>query len=486
VAGLLAWSMVAAGCARGADETQLTQELQSKLDRDVKPGLFEVVGVRREGSAPLPKSDAGTARVIVYFNATLRLREDYQFGGWDQLGASSVGYVLGATEKGIFGLKPENRAGDIVRAYGSAVYEKGDQGWVIGATTQAATAAPPNIEGTAPPSRSKQLIDKLAAMIDGPPPGVPTPQDEIIADELARASENIERRMKRREHVFTLATGPESGQYARFGAALVAAVNEAAPSVQLRQRHSEGSIENVRLLERGEADYAIVQGDVASAAYAGEDIFSRGEPVTSLRAVGGLLAEAIHVIVRSDAPINQLSELRGRRVAIGSAASGTRFDAVAVLAALGIALTDLSEICETPLDDALRRLQRKQIDAVFATGAAPLPLLQRFATNPGFRLVPMDAVTLERLTASRPGLSRLTLPANTYPQQRTPVVTAAATALLLTRADAPASEVERIADLVFVQMPQKRAARADVSRVSSGGDLRGVTVPVHPGAARSQ
>ena len=76
------------------------------------------------------------------------------------------------------------------------------------------TAAAPNFEGTAPPSRSKQLIDQLAAMIELPPPGVPPQQDDIIADELSRASENIERRVQRRQRTFTLASGPSDGDYA--------------------------------------------------------------------------------------------------------------------------------------------------------------------------------------------------------------------------------------------------------------------------------
>ena len=83
-----------------------------------------------------------------------------------------------------------------------------------------------------------------------------------------------------------------------------------------------------------------------------------------------------------------------------------------------------------------------------------------------------------------PGLARLSLPANTYPRQREAVVTVAATALLVTTADAPTTEVEHVSDLVFIAMPQRPAASADAARVSAAGELRGVTIPLHPGAAR--
>jgi TRAP transporter TAXI family solute receptor len=474
--GLVALAfVVAAGCARGADQERLQADLQEKLNRDLKPGLFEVVAVRRQGSAPLSAGANGARRVVVYFNATLRLAEDYGLGGWDQLGPSSITFALGATDKGIFGLKAEGRAGDLVRAHGSAVYEQADGGWIPGTMDPATPAQTVPTSETEPPSRSKQLIDSLAALVDLPPPGVPPQQDEIIAEELARASENIERRVKRRDHMFTVATGPADGEYARFGAALITAVNELAPTVRLRGRHSEGSVENAWLLSGGEVDYAAV---------AGVDLFARGGPLASLRAIGSLFPEAIHVVVRKDSPLRDVGQLRGRRVAIGTSSSGTRFDAVAVLAGHGIKVSELGEACEDGPADALARLERGELDAVFVTGAAPVRALQQFAVTPGLRLLSMDDAALGRLIEARPGLSRLTLPANTYPQQRQPVVTAAAAALLLTTAGAPVTEVERVTDLVFTRMPQQPRASADAVRVSAAGQLRGVTVPLHPGATR--
>jgi TRAP transporter TAXI family solute receptor len=478
-------ALLSSGCTRGADEGRLRQDLQTRLNRDVKENLFEIVALRREGSAPLAASDSGAARVIVYFNTTLRLAEDYTFGGWDRLAPSSVAYTLGATEKGLFGLQPQNHAGDLVRAYGSAVYEQGADGWMpVAGPVNDTTAAAPNIEGTAPPPRSKQLIDQLAAMVELPPPGVPPQQDEIIAEELARASENIERRVKRREHTFTLASGPEHSEYARFGEALIAAVNDVAPNVKLRQRASDGSVDNAWLLSRGEADYALVQADVAAAALAGEDAFARGGPLTNLRAIGALFPEAIHVVVPANSPIREIGQLRGKRVAIGLPSSGTRFDAVAVLAAYGLQPGDLAEARDEALEPAIARLQRRQLDALFATAAAPTRALQQLAAGAGLRLLPISGAALERLIQARPGLTALTLPANTYPRQKDAVTTAAAAALLLTTSEAPHVEVERVTDLVFTRMSQQRAGSADVVKVSSQGELRGVTIPLHPGAVR--
>jgi TRAP transporter TAXI family solute receptor len=284
--------------------------------------------------------------------------------------------------------------------------------------------------------------------------------------------------------MFTLASGPKDGEYARMTGALIDAVHELAPGVKLRQRFTEGSVENATLLARGEADYAIIQGDVAAAAVTGTDVFSRGGPLDRLRAVGGLFPEPIQVVVAARSPIREIAELRGRRVSIGTPASGTRYDAVAVLEAYGLKLTDLAEARADTLDQAIARLRRGQVDALFVTAAAPARPLQQLAVATELRLLPITGAALETLAATRQGLTPIVLPANTYPGQKHPAATVASAALLVTTIDAPDGEVMRVTDLVFTQLPKRRSGNADLLTVSAENELRGVTIPLHPGAAR--
>lgn len=484
---VVALAAIASACARGANETRLKTDLQTRLDRDVKPNLFQVVSLRREGSSPMAAGDSGASRVLVYFNTTLKLNQDYTFGSWDQLSPSSVAFVLGANEKGIFGLQPQNKAGDTIRAYGTAVYEQGPQGWteVAALSAPASVAATADNEGTGPPSRSKQLIDKLAAMVNLPPPGPSAQQEEIIADELARAQENIDRRVQRRSRTFTIATGPEGGDYARMGETLIAAITQAAPNVKLRSRASEGSIENARLLGSGEADYGFVQGDVAAAAFAGVDAFEHGGPIESLRAVGALFPEAVHVVVLDKSPISTIAQLRGRKVNLGAPASGTRFDALGILAAYGLKPSDLDTAGGDSNAAAIAKLTQGQLDAVFITAPAPTRSLQELALSTGLRLLPITGAAIEQLVQTRPGLTPLTLPANTYPRQKSDVTTVGSATLLVTTQDAPDAEVARVSDFVFNHMPQLNRRTAEVVGVSGSRELRGVTIPLHSGAGHA-
>jgi len=291
--------------------------------------------------------------------------------------------------------------------------------------------------------------------------------------------------VKRREHTFTIASGPKDGEYARMTSALIDALQQRAQGLKLRQRHTEGSVENAWLLARGEADYAIIQGDVAAAAVAGDDVFSRGGPLAGLRAIGGLFPEPVHVVVPAGSPLRDISELRGRRVSVGEPSSGTRYDAVAVLAAYGLKLDDLAEARGDMLSAATGRLRRGQIDAVFVTAAAPNRALQQLAATMEIRLLPVTGAAVEALATARPGLLPVVLPANTYPGQKHAASTLASAALLVTTIEAPDTEVMRLTDFVFTRMAKERGTGgADLVTVSAENELRGVTIPLHPGAAR--
>jgi TRAP transporter TAXI family solute receptor len=476
---------LASGCARGPDEAALRAEIQEKLASQVKAGLVEVVSLDRKGSAPLGASEAGTRRLVVYYSATLRFREDYRFGGWENLGPASLGYVLGTTEKGLFGIKAQNRAGDLLFVHGTSTYEWSDGQWKGAAAAPGSVSAPADPGNAAPPTRSRQLIDRLAAMVDLPPPGPDPGQETVISEELDRATENIQRRLQRRGRVYTLASGPPGGEYARFGAAVVESMRTQRPEVAVRSVETEGSAINARMLAQGQADYAIVQADVAAEAVAGRGPFARGGPLTTLRALGSLFPEAVHVVVPAASGIRAIGDLRGKRVDIGTQQSGTQQTAVAVLAAHGLGVRDLRAASEDGLERAARRLLAGQLDALLVTIAAPARALQALLARPGTRLVPLAADGVERLVAEHVGLVATTLPAHTYPNQREAVRTVATAALLVGTTEAPEAEVEKFASFVFTRADLGTAGSAEGVKVSRETALRGLTIPMHPGASRA-
>jgi TRAP transporter TAXI family solute receptor len=485
VAVLVAATVMAVGCSRGPDAPALQKEVQGKLDQRFKPGLFGLVGFRRQGSSPLAGSDAGAKRLAVYYNATLKMNQGYDFGDWEGLSPATLAHVLGATDKGIVGLKAgENQPGELIKVYGSSTYEWSGDKWQSVDTTPAGVAKVAAPGNAAPTSQSKQLIDKLAAMVEIPPPG-PAPADEaVISEELDRAVRAITARRERRKHVYTFASGSDEGEYYPIAEALVSRIGKADRALKVRNVETAGSVENARLIGAKQADYALIQSNVAALAASGEGPFAQGGAITSLRALGSLFPEPVHIVVPAASPIRTVADLRGKRVAIGAPDSGTRADAVAVLDAHGLTTTDLAEARDEGLEAASARLRGGRLDAFFATVGGPTREIQRLATRHPIRLISLDAAAVERLVTQHPGLVRLMLPANTYPGQKEDVTTVAATALLVTHADVPESEAAAVLKLALENPDYVAAGSAQGAKISKRTGLRGLTIPMHAAASR--
>ncbi|HEY8370922.1 MAG TPA: TAXI family TRAP transporter solute-binding subunit, partial [Thermodesulfobacteriota bacterium] len=485
VIGLLVASGVLSACTRGPDEATLRRDLQARLDQDFKAGVLEVVGLNRQGSAPAPSADGQAARRLVYFNATMAFRDAYDFGAWEGLSPAVLATVLGATEKGLVGIKQGGNArGDWVRARGSALYEATPDGWrSVRTGLEAGAPRPPVPEGQgAAPLRARELLDTLASEVARikEPEG---PSGRIVEYELSRAVRDITLRLGQLDRVLNVAGGPPGGAYARFAEAVVGHLQRAGRRVQ--SVPTDGSVENCRLVGRGEAAFGIAQADVAGLALAGEGPFAADGAFTRLRTLGSLFPEAVHLLVLDRSPIRRVADLEGKRVDIGKPASGTRYDALAVLAAHGLGVKDLEEASQDGLARALERLERGEIDALVETTAAPAPAIQAMAARARVRLVPLEPAAAAQLAAAGSGRVRLTLPTNTYPDQTGPVPTVATAALLITTIDVPQGDVAALLRLVFEEgtdlVAQGSAAGARVSRQTA---RVGLTIPMHPEADR--
>jgi TRAP transporter TAXI family solute receptor len=475
----LAVLLLLAGCSRGPDEAALKAQVQAAIDKSFKPGLLELAALKRQGSSPL-----GAERVLVYFNATLRLREGYDFKDWEGLSPASLAQALGANERGVFGVKAkENQPGDLLRVYGSASYERSGKTWVAAAPVTSASARAPAEPGNAAPSTSsRRYLDQLAAQVDVGPPGIDAEADKIISEEIDRALRAINRRRARTQELLTFAAGPADGEYARVVDAILGTIAKRGRKVHVISVETQGSIENALLVGRGQADFAVMQSDVAWLAATGAGPFAVDGPLKRIAALGSLYPEPVHLVVPAASPIHSVEDLRGKRVDLGLPQSGTRINALSVLQAHGVDAKDLGEARGEGAQAAMQQLRAKRLDAFFLTIGAPARELQKLAAAHPVRLVPFSAAAIARLVAE-PGFVRLTLPANTYPRQSEPVATIAATALLVAAADTPDDEVKALLNVAFEGTDYLAAGSAQGVKIAKATGRRGVAIPMHRAAA---
>jgi TRAP transporter TAXI family solute receptor len=191
-----------------------------------------------------------------------------------------------------------------------------------------------------------------------------------------------------------MATGAKDGVYYYYGRMYRDLMAQEGIEVALDE--TAGSIANIDLLNRREADIAFVQGGTRS-----------DEDRTQLRSLASLYFEPIWVFVRKDVPVARLADLRGRRVAVDREGSGTRVIALQLLADTGI---DGAAVQISPLGgaDAATALREQRLDAAFFIIGANAPIVKQLFAERDIHLLAVDRAAAYRL--QHRFLSLLTLP----------------------------------------------------------------------------
>jgi TRAP transporter TAXI family solute receptor len=472
-----------AGCQNGPDRDGLHQEIQSKLDRHFGEGAFAIDELVRRGSQPFREDEDPRDRLLLYFNADIRFVKDYKLSNWDQLNVGSLVSVLGATPLGIEGVKPEgNRAGDVLTVHGTSAYVMGQQGWEPVVYVGEEDVKKKGREGAEDPAAYKLRMEEIAKLGKKFQRRNRDEELDLLEADLDGVLAASQRRLARSRGWITIATGTPSGEYYALGEALEDLLDER--KHQTEAVATSGSAENCRLVHSGEVLFAFAQNDIAHMAHGGTGLFERDVPLADLRALGSLYPEAVQIVTLQKSNIKTMDDLRGKRINIGVEGSGMRINAVQVLRAADLDLTEFAEVRGTPRAAAVQELKTGKIDALFVTSAYPAAAVLKLAVSHPVRLIPLSQPTINELRKRYPFLIPIRIPRNTYPDMEQDGLTVGVTAMIIARHDAPDARVELLLDTVFSELSTLSRSVLPAYYISADKALSGVSIPLHPAAQR--
>ncbi|HWB47941.1 MAG TPA: TAXI family TRAP transporter solute-binding subunit [Stellaceae bacterium] len=248
---------------------------------------------------------------------------------------------------------------------------------------------------------------------------------------------------------------------------------------------TQGSIENLRLISNKQLESGFAQADLAAMAYNGVGAFAEEGPMPRLRVIGSLFPEALHVVVRADGPIRSVADLAGKTVAVGEPGSGTSVNARLLLAAAGFGDADVTRKSLRP-SQAAAEMKTGQVDAIVLAGGYPVPAIQELAASLPVRLVPVVGDVAEKLEKAFSLYTPATIPAGTYRNVDADTTSIGFYALWVVDADIDADLVHDITRAVWSDGAAKLFAGIDPigKQIALADALKGVSLPLHPGAAR--
>src|SRR5579864_2891376 len=271
------------------------------------------------------------------------------------------------------------------------------------------------------------------------------------------------------------ADGPSCDRGGSCGVRGLVAVAQATP----------GSLENLRLIDSGQLESGFAQADLAGWAYAGVNAFAKAGPLRRLRVIASLFPEAAHLVVRAESPIHSLTDLKGKTVSLGEVGSGTAADAGVLLAAAGLGEKALTRKNLRP-GPAAEELKAGTLDAMFLVGGYPVPAIRELAASVPVRLVPIEGKFVDALRKDFSFYRLTNIPAGSYPGIDTDTMSLGFSALWVVNADVDSDLVYAITQALW--NPATGKLLADLNPIGSHirlfRALDGLSVPLHPGAAR--
>ena len=278
----------------------------------------------------------------------------------------------------------------------------------------------------------------------------------------------------------TMGTGGSAGTYYGYGGVLGQYIKNKA-GIDVTVVATDGSKANIQGIAAGDYQLGTVQSDTMSYAWEGTRSFDSGK-VDSFRVVAGLYAESVQ-LVTMDPSIKSVADLKGRSVSIGAPGSGVYFNATDVLAAAGLAETDINAQYQSFADSA-DALKDGKIDAAFIVAGAPTPAITELCTTNSAYLVPIDGAVADAMMAASPFYTAYVIPAGTYPGQDSDVTTVTVKATLIVDAKASEDAVYNLTKAIFDNAADIAKENGKGAELSLENATSGMTAPFHKGAAK--
>ena len=280
----------------------------------------------------------------------------------------------------------------------------------------------------------------------------------------------------------TLGTGGTSGTYYPLGGELSTIFEDNVDGVTVNYVESGASAENLGKIYQGEWQLGFTQSDTANNAVQGELEDLDGTKIDNVGWIASMYPEAAHIIVREDSGIDSVKDLKGKKIAVGDAGSGTRAISDAILDAADISESDYTpEI--TDFGASTDMLGDKQIDATIFVVGTPVAGLTQLAATTDVKLLELTSDTTSAIEDAT-GAESYDIPADAYDFLDEDVPTVSVFASLVASTDQVSEDTAY--GLTKALFEHTDEVTLDVGKlITKDTAMLGIgDVPLHPGAQK--
>lgn len=304
-------------------------------------------------------------------------------------------------------------------------------------------------------------------------------QDRNKAEEIMTAHVALLVQRPRMSIVYdTFSTGSIGGSFYSAGRELCRILNRYG-GISIESEPSGGGIENVELTSEGKAILGLTQSDVAYHAFQGVAPFFK--PHKQIRAVCGAHNLDLWIVARKNSGIVNIFDLQGKRIAMGATGGESVIIAKALLEAHGIHEGDYRPFYLS-ISNAVHSMRNSEIDLIFYLSNGPGSALAELFEEVEIRILGIDSRYLNPILKNHPYWKQSTIKQNIWSELDHDIHTLGTPTLLITHQDVPDKLIRKITAAIMEHAAEINFEYTDGSKYGIESALRGITIPLHPGA----
>ena len=293
---------------------------------------------------------------------------------------------------------------------------------------------------------------------------------------------------------FRIGTGGAGGTYFPIGGLMANAISAppgstpcdkggacGVPGLVAIAQTTNASVANATGVQSGQMESGLASADIVYQAVNGIGRFDK--KYDKLQVIANLFPEHMHLVLPKAGKLGGIAELKGKRVGIFQAGSGTQVVVLELLKLYGIEKKDI-QAAELNAQQSADRMADGQLDAFFIVGGTPLSALTQLAALKGMELYSLSDDERAKFLAAVPYYYEDTLKAGTYEGQKSDIKTVAVGAQWIVSADVPEKLVYDITAALWNDNTRKLFdnGHAKAKEIRLEAALKAVNTPVHPGA----
>lgn len=278
-----------------------------------------------------------------------------------------------------------------------------------------------------------------------------------------------------------MGTASVSGIYYPVGAAMCKIWNDNIPGIKANVQATGGTVQNLQLIGRGDAELIFTDGSVYDA-YNGKEKYE-GQAQKYLRGLVPVYAEPVNFMVAKNSGITNIADLKGKAVAVGAVGSGSEAIAFETLRAAGLDPREDIEAHNLAHSEAARAFGDNQIQAAIIAGPVGMAGIVEATTMGLIDLMPISDEIISKINNKFPYYTEFIIPANSYKGQAQPIKSFASWNIVTVHEKLNTDLVYNMTKLLFENKADlvnvsPRLAEMDVANIAN------ITIPLHHGAEK--